>query len=53
LCSRRRLATLTLHFPSIPWLSRKRSCTMALDAEHRSSIYHKFLPLLGDDDANA
>jgi hypothetical protein len=26
---------------------------MALDAKHRSSIYQKFLPLLGDDDANA
>jgi hypothetical protein len=26
---------------------------MALDAAHRSSIYQKLVPLLGDDDANA
>jgi hypothetical protein len=26
---------------------------MALDARHRSSIYQKLVPLLGDDDANA
>jgi hypothetical protein len=26
---------------------------MALDARHRSSLYQKFVPLLGDDDANA
>jgi len=26
---------------------------MALDAKHRSSIYQKLVPLLGDDDANA
>ncbi len=26
---------------------------MALDAAHRSSIYQKLLPVLGDDDANA
>ena len=26
---------------------------MALDARHRSSIYRKLLPLLGEDDANA
>lgn len=26
---------------------------MVLDARHRSSIYQKPLPLLGDDDANA
>ncbi len=26
---------------------------MALDARHRSSIYQKLVPLLGDDDTNA
>lgn len=26
---------------------------MALDAKHRSSIYGKLLPLLGEEDANA
>ena len=26
---------------------------MALDARHRSSIYLKFVPLIGEDDANA
>ena len=26
---------------------------MALDARHRSSLYGKFVPLLGEDDANA
>lgn len=26
---------------------------MALDAAHRSSIYQKLVPVLGDDDANA
>ena len=26
---------------------------MALDARHRSSLYLKFVPLLGEDDANA
>lgn len=26
---------------------------MVLDARHRSSIYQKLVPLLGDDDANA
>ena len=26
---------------------------MALDARHRSSIYTKLVPILGDDDANA
>lgn len=26
---------------------------MALDAKHRSSIYDKLVPLLGEDDANA
>ena len=26
---------------------------MALDAKHRSSIYNKLLPTLGEDDANA
>ena len=26
---------------------------MALDARHRSSLYQKFVPLLGEDDANA
>jgi hypothetical protein len=26
---------------------------MALDARHRSSIYEKLVPILGDDDANA
>ncbi len=26
---------------------------MALDAQHRSSIYQKLLPILGDDDTNA
>lgn len=26
---------------------------MALDARHRSSIYGKLVPLLGDDDTNA
>lgn len=26
---------------------------MSLDARHRSSIYQKLVPLLGDDDANA
>ncbi len=26
---------------------------MVLDARHRSSIYGKFVPLLGEDDANA
>lgn len=26
---------------------------MALDARHRSSIYQKLLPVLGEDDANA
>jgi hypothetical protein len=26
---------------------------MALDAKHRSSIYQKLVPLLGDEDANA
>ncbi len=26
---------------------------MALDARHRTSIYQKLLPLLGDDDTNA
>lgn len=26
---------------------------MALDAKHRSSLYNKFVPLLGEDDANA
>ena len=26
---------------------------MALDAKHRSSIYQKFVPLLGEEDANA
>jgi hypothetical protein len=25
---------------------------MAIDAKHRASIYQKFLPLLGDEDAN-
>jgi hypothetical protein len=29
------------------------SVTMALDARHRSSLYQKFVPLLGEDDANA
>jgi hypothetical protein len=29
------------------------SVTMALDARHRSSIYLKFVPLIGEDDANA
>ncbi len=26
---------------------------MALDAHHRTSIYQKLLPILGDDDTNA
>jgi len=26
---------------------------MALDARHRSSLYQKFVPLIGEDDANA
>jgi len=26
---------------------------MALDARHRSSLYLKFVPLIGEDDANA
>ena len=26
---------------------------MHIDAQHRSSIYQKLLPILGDDDANA
>jgi uncharacterized protein YceH (UPF0502 family) len=26
---------------------------MALDARHRSSLYLKFVPLVGEDDANA
>ena len=26
---------------------------MALDARHRSSLYQKFVPILGEDDANA
>jgi hypothetical protein len=34
-------------------LPRKIPVTMALDAQHRSSLYQKFVPLLGDDDANA
>jgi hypothetical protein len=34
-------------------LSRRLSVTMALDARHRSSIYLKFVPLIGEDDANA
>jgi predicted O-methyltransferase YrrM len=29
------------------------SVTMALDARHRSSLYLKFVPLIGEDDANA
>jgi hypothetical protein len=29
------------------------SVTMALDARHRSSLYQKLVPLLGEDDANA
>jgi hypothetical protein len=29
------------------------SVTMALDARHRSSIYLEFVPLIGEDDANA
>jgi len=40
------------HFPS--WLPpRGKSVTMALDARHRSSLYQKFVPLIGEDDANA
>ncbi|MDZ7732055.1 MAG: hypothetical protein U5R31_02180 [Acidimicrobiia bacterium] len=31
----------------------RTSRIMALDAQHRSSIYRKLLPLLGEDDANA
>ncbi|MGH9274427.1 MAG: hypothetical protein ACRDZU_07250 [Acidimicrobiales bacterium] len=34
-------------------LARRKSATMVLDARHRSSIYQKLVPLLGDDDANA
>ncbi|MFP5578376.1 MAG: hypothetical protein ACLGIZ_09065 [Acidimicrobiia bacterium] len=32
---------------------RRMSVTMALDARHRSSLYLKFVPLIGEDDANA
>ena len=39
-------------FPG-PLSHRRNSVTMALDARHRSSLYTKLVPLLGEDDANA
>jgi hypothetical protein len=39
------------HFPSLS--CGRKSVTMALDARSRSSIYGKFVPILGEHDANA
>ncbi|MEO6317866.1 MAG: hypothetical protein ABIP36_03700 [Acidimicrobiales bacterium] len=33
-------------------LSRRKSVTMAIGAAHRSSIYQKLVPILGEEDAN-
>jgi hypothetical protein len=38
--------------PLEPLLPTKKSATMALDAQQRSSIYRKLVPVLGDADAN-